>query len=66
MLVGSGMKPIMFENQMKKKRVAMKGNQRLATSSAEVVAEDVVLGQFVGELDRGLDPVRLLRIRLAM
>ena len=30
MLVGSGMKPIMFENQIQKKRAAMKGNQLAA------------------------------------
>ena len=29
-LVGSGMKPIMFENQIQKKSAARKGNQRLA------------------------------------
>ena len=30
-LIGSGRKPIMFENQMKKKSVARNGNQRRAS-----------------------------------
>ena len=32
-LIGSGRKPIMFENQMKKKRPAKNGNQRRAIFS---------------------------------
>ena len=60
-LVGSGRKPIMFENQIQKKRAPRKGNQRAAVFAVEVAAGDVVLGQVVGDLDRGLDPVRLLR-----
>ena len=52
---------MMFENQMKKKSVAMNGNQRRASVlSGMLLGGDVVLGQVVGELDRHLDLVRLL------
>ena len=50
----------MFENQIQKKSVARKGNQRLAIFVLEVAAGDRVLGHVVGDLDRGLHPVRLL------
>ena len=50
----------MFENQIQKKRAARKGNQRAAIFGVEVAAGDRVLGHVVGDLDRGLHPVRLL------
>jgi hypothetical protein len=43
---------------MKKKSVAMNGNQRMA-ASWEVAEGDVVPGGVVGDLDRRLDAVRL-------
>ena len=62
-LIGSGRKPIMFENQMKKNSPARNGNQRWPLLVAEVAAGDVVAGQVVGDLDQHLDLVRLGRIR---
>ena len=35
-LIGSGRNPIMFENQMKKKRAPRKGNQRTAVSESRL------------------------------
>ena len=52
---------MMFENQMKKKSVAMKGNQRRASVlSGMLLPVMLLLGEVVGELDRHLDLVRLL------
>ena len=51
----------MFENQIQKKSAAEEGEPAARDLAVEAAARDRVLGQVVGDLDRGLHAVRLLR-----
>ena len=67
-LIGSGRKPIMFENQMKKNRLAMKGNQRVAifVPSPRLPAVMFLGGQVVRHLTRVWILFGVVRMRRAI